>query len=787
MDETPGKIPGTEPPVSSLSKAYAWVTAGPAAILIPLLWIGALVLLVLYLPSFPDGQSSDITPAGAPALKTETATAKLFALPGLSRVAVVQRDPSGLSQSAMAQTVTAATDIDRKITPAPPGLLGALPIVNVAPAFRNTGEHGTTAITYLYFDPTLPWSTQDQLAHQYAARYLTDPGASVVGVTGSIPARLEQIDRIAAALPYVEIATVVLVALIIGLAFGSFLAPLVTLFTAGLAYEVALRIVAWLGGRMGASPPPELEPIIVVLLFGIVTDYAIFYLTGMRRELAGGARRGPAARRTTAQYTPLIVAAGLMVAAGTAALTVASQQFFRDFGPGMAITVLLGLIVAVTLLPALLSIFGRALFWPRGVAEAPAQVSPESVDAAPLRAGTSGGPAPSRSFARRLSHLTTHRAFALVSVVVCVALLLAAASGLRRTHLGLDFISSLPAGSEVRRAADAAAAGFWPGVLSPTEVLVQRPGVGSAPGAVQLEQSLRGRRGVAGVLGPLEQQAVPGVDFAVAPGGGAVRYLVVFRSDPLGSAGIADYDALTGAMPGLLARSGLSGASAQYGGDTALAAFTVQKTVGDLGRVAIVVAIVDLLLMMIFLRALVAPFYLLAASVLALAAALGVTTYLFGVVLGNEDIAYYVPFAASVLLVSLGSDYSIFLVGRIWQERRARPLRSAIETAVPSARHAISVAALTLALSFSLLAIVSLGAFRQLAFLLAVGVLIDSFVVRSLLVPALVALFGRTHVEETGAALGSVSSGAVGATGTEPATARVPDEGDSKEKHQEAA
>ena len=83
----------------------------------------------------------------------------------------------------------------------------------------------------------------------------------------------------------------------------------------------------------------------------------------------------------------------------------------------------------------------------------------------------------------------------------------------------------------------------------------------------------------------------------------------------------------------------------------------------------------------------------------------------------------------------------------VWQERRLRPLRSAIETAAPSARRAISVAALTLALSFSMLAIVSLGSFRELAFLLAVGVLIDSFVVRSLLVPALVALLGRTHVE----------------------------------------
>jgi RND superfamily putative drug exporter len=200
-------------------------------------------------------------------------------------------------------------------------------------------------------------------------------------------------------------------------------------------------------------------------------------------------------------------------------------------------------------------------------------------------------------------------------------------------------------------------------------------------------------------------------------------------------------------MPELLARYGLNGATTQYGGDTALAAFTVQKTIGDLGRIAIVVALIDLVLMAIILRALLAPIYLLAASVLALAAALGITTYLFQVVLGNEDLTYYVPFAASVLLVSLGSDYSIFLVGRIWQERRVRPLRSAIETAAPSARHAISVAAITLALSFSMLAIVSLGAFRELAFLLAIGVLIDSFVVRSLLVPALVALLGRTHVE----------------------------------------
>ena len=103
-----------------------------------------------------------------------------------------------------------------------------------------------------------------------------------------------------------------------------------------------------------------------------------------------------------------------------------------------------------------------------------------------------------------------------------------------------------------------------------------------------------------------------------------------------------------------------------------------------------------------------------------------------------------------MLLISLGSDYNVFLVGRIWEERRRRPLRGAIETAVPRARRAISVAALALTLSFAMLAFVDLAAFRQLAFLLAAGILIDSFLVRSVLVPALVALFGRRHLQEAG-------------------------------------
>jgi putative drug exporter of the RND superfamily len=160
--------------------------------------------------------------------------------------------------------------------------------------------------------------------------------------------------------------------------------------------------------------------------------------------------------------------------------------------------------------------------------------------------------------------------------------------------------------------------------------------------------------------------------------------------------------------------------------------------------VALAVVAVELLLLIVFLRALIAPLYLMAASVLALTASFGLTTYVFQHFFRQLDIVYFVPFAAAVLLISLGSDYNIFLVGRIWEQARVRPMRGAVATAVPRAARAISVAALALALSFAALALVDLQSFHQLAFLLFAGILIDAFIVRSLLVPALVTVFGRT-------------------------------------------
>jgi RND superfamily putative drug exporter len=230
----------------------------------------------------------------------------------------------------------------------------------------------------------------------------------------------------------------------------------------------------------------------------------------------------------------------------------------------------------------------------------------------------------------------------------------------------------------------------------------------------------------------------------VSRDGGGARYAVVLDEDPLGARAVDRFRDLRDRMPGLARQAGLGpGVRMSFGGETALADDTISRVLDDLKRVSVVAILVNLVLLALFMRAIVAPLYLVAASVLGLLASLGLTTLVFQKVLGDEDITYYVPFAAAVLLVALGSDYNVFVAGRIWEEARHYRLREAIAVAMPAASRAVTAAGLALAASFALLAIVPLRSFREFAFVMTAGVLVDTFIVRSMLVPALTSLFGE--------------------------------------------
>jgi putative drug exporter of the RND superfamily len=325
----------------------------------------------------------------------------------------------------------------------------------------------------------------------------------------------------------------------------------------------------------------------------------------------------------------------------------------------------------------------------------------------------------------------------------CIVGLGALATHAVQLRLEVSFVAALPADSEPADAARAASTGFAPGVVAPTEVLLQGSGVGSDREKLSnLTRQLGEQPGVAGVLSPtaLPEEAVQGA--LVTKTGDAARLLLVLDDDPLGATAIADLNQLSAAMPGLLQRAGLDGIRYGLAGDTAVSSELVAATNADLVRIAVAVLVINLVLLIGFLRALVAPVLLLICSVLALAASLGCLALLFQDRLGHSGVAFYVPFAASVLLLSLGSDYNIYGVGHVWTRARHTTVRQAIAERVPETSGAITAAGITLAASFGMLAVVPLRQFRELAFVMGLGVLIDALVVRSVLVPALLTLLG---------------------------------------------
>ncbi|MBB5874670.1 RND superfamily putative drug exporter [Allocatelliglobosispora scoriae] len=693
-------------------------------------WVAAAGASMIYLPAIGQGGSDlgQLISIDNPAVRSEIRSFEKFGFPLLSRVAVVQRDPGGLSAATQAKAIARARAVTEGTYADAKPIIAAVPVTNTLGLVPGSKENSTTIITLLFTAPDVTFADQLEAAKQFAAAHY-DADDHVAGVTGSVPARVEQGNLVLSTLPWLELATVAAVFLIVAIAFRSIVAPLLALAVAGVAILLTLHVGGALALRMGVPVPQETQPLLVALLLGVVTDYVVFYLSAVRTQLGEGAGRLEAARRATARFTPIIVTAGATAAAGTGALIVAKSPAFKAFGPGMALAVLIGMLVAVTLVPALLAILGPAAL------------------RSPLRRKTVLGrpvePVLDEAPSGRWSRLLTRRWFGAPVLLVCTGVLIIAALPLQHITLGVSFVEALPASHPARQAAAQAEKGFAEGILSPTELLVQGSGVASREAELtRLQQALARVPGVSAVIGPGDAAIPENLNLFRSRDGSAARYLLIMSDEPLGHTAVQTLSRLDAALPGLVKDAGLTGVETSFGGDTAVAKVIIDQTTQDLGRIAIAALLANLLFLMLFLRAVIAPVLLLGCSVLAIGATLGLTTWLFQDVLGGDGLTFYVPFAVAVLLLALGSDYNIFGIGPAWKEARERPLREALALTLPESARAIRTAAFTLAISFGLLVLVPLRPFQELAFALSVGILIDAFIVRSLLAPALLTVVG---------------------------------------------
>ncbi len=724
--------PPTEEPRSSENTDHRF-SAGTARSIVWLrflivpAWIAGVVLAGLHLPSAFESETGgpgSLLPSSSRAIEVEENAIKTFGTPLLSRTIVVAHRPQGFDGSALAASGRYIAATDRKEGKT---AIRAVPLLDT-PGLLAAHESATTLLVYLYIPSSLGESESQEAAEEFATGLQRASGAGEVKVTGALPATRAETSIAKSHLLWVEVATVLLVLGILAFYFRSVGVPILALATVGIAYLGSDRILGWVAQHYGLEISSEVEPVVVALLFGILTDYLVFFVSGYRQRLRAGAESLPAVSEVTAELLPVISTAALMIAGATLTLLISGVPFLEAFGPALAIAVLVAAAVALTLVPAALAIFGGTLLWPRRPKAEEERAEEES------------------SARGRLIGAAVR--FPVLTVITSLLILLAAASGVSQLALGNPLMRGLPPTSSERQGYEIAAKSLGPGTLGPTMVVVEGEGVGAKSARLSvLETELSEQEGVSGVLGPGAEPLRTGTNLMVASSGDAARYVLVLDGDPDGAAASGALSGLEGQLPELVERSGLGEASIGVTGDTTIATELTENTWSALERVAPAAIAVLLLALWVLLRSWSAPLYLVGVSILVVLAALGLTVYVFQDLLGYGELAFFVPVASSILLLALGADYNVFLISRIWREAEQSDLEPAIRRAGTKAGRAITVAGVILALSFLAVALIPIQSFREIAFALCVGLLLDTLIARTLLIPALVTIFGRRGVE----------------------------------------
>ncbi len=693
-------------------------------------WVATAALITALVPTSSGGGGGfgNLLPSDSPLLETERRIVQLFRVPVLSGTTVVVHQPEGLSLLTQADSLLWALattqDVLQAPVPPPPGsILAAVPV--------PTGRSDLT-VTYLYLTEGTGLHNTVRLASAYAAHFNNQSEVSTF-VTGFVPAQVAQGDYLRSRLPLFELASVLLILIIVAAAFRSLLAPFTVLGIAAVGYLIYFPLLDNVADLLGFEVPRQLEPVLLALLLGVVTDYCVLFYAAFRDELDTGTDAATSTRAALRSNAPVVAVAGLTVAGGTIALLAAPFEIFRALGPALALTVLVGLAVCLLLTPAVMTILSWRLF-----TVLPIRGS-ERRDRR-LRTGGSGRPG---RLGRLIGRLTTRRPAAVAVVLVVVVLGLASAP-LLQAKLDLSFTAGLPADDSVSEGTELLETAGIRGITAPTEVVLERPGITAERAALaRLQAAIAVQPGVARVLGPADLPTDRARGLVLTTDGEAARMVVILDSDPLASQAIAHVDALQQRLPAMAEDAGLADAHISVAGQTLIAARVAELTRDSLQVTLTFAVAIEFLLLCLYLRALVAPIVLLACSVLSVTAALGLTTLLFQNLLGEQGLTFYAPFSAAVLLIALGSDYNVFAVGAIWAEGRRRSLADSLRVAVPRVSHAITVAGLILAGTFALVAVIPLSTFRQIAFAMALGLLIDTLIIRPVLTPAVLTLLGR--------------------------------------------
>lgn len=495
--------------------------------------------------------------------------------------------------------------------------------------------------------------------------------------------------------------TIAVVAVLLLLTYRSPILWLVPLSIVALADGAAGALTSMLGEQFALAFDAG---VISVLVFGAGTNYALLLISRYREELRGHEDHRAALRTAWIRTAPAIIASNVTVVLALMTLLAAVMPATRGLGIAAAAGLLVALVAVLFPLTALLAVVGRKVFWPF------VPKADTSADAATRRDDTEHGP-----FAAVARTVTKRPAFAAVISVLVLAVL---ATGLIGTRVGLSQDEQFASANESSTGFAAMAEHYGAGESAPHQIVVHED---SAEAAVTAAET------------------VPGIDRAsvtgTTPDGWAVLS-AVGTAQPESPAAIDEAEGLRDTL------HDLSGADALVGGTTASAMDVRADSTRDLLVVAPMILGVVLLVLMVLLRAVVAPLVLLTVNVASSVAAIGLGLWAGRLLFEIPALDVTVPLLAFLFLVALGVDYTIFLVHRARHEAAEHGTKQGMVRAVGSTGVVITSAGVVLAAVFAALGVLPLVVLGQLGLIVGLGVLLDTLLVRTVLVPSLFALIG---------------------------------------------
>ena len=512
-------------------------------------------------------------------------------------------------------------------------------------------------------------------------------------------------------------ATALVVAVLLIITYRSPVLWLVPLLIIGIADRVAALLVSVVGEFLDVTIDGSTSGIVSVLVFGAGTNYALLLVSRYREELRRTEDRRTALRDAYRGALPAILASNITVILALLTLLLATLPNYRSLGVAAAVGLIVAVIYALVALPAALAVCGRGLFWPfiprpgeqTGKHEkserSSAAVTPEDFDET----------VPSGAWGRIAARVVTRPVTVLIS---CVLLLAVLSLGLIGTRVGLSQTEQFRTPSESAQGLETAAEHFPAGVTDPVTVLTR---TGTEDAVLDVVEDVSG---------------VISAEQAGQSETGWSRLTVIIDAEPATDESEATVIELRDVV------DSVPGSEALVGGSVAQAVDTSQGNVRDLTLIAPLIIAVIFLVLIVVLRSLIAPLLIMTATVLSSFAALGVSTFVTTQILGFPGLDVSVPLYSFLFLVALGVDYSIFLTIRAREEAATHATREAMVRAVALTGGVITSASIVLASVFVVLGVLPLIVLTQVGVIVALGVLLDTFVVRTLVIPALFTLVG---------------------------------------------